>query len=211
MPLQLLLQVRCRLQVRSKLRLHRQILQRSFKVLHSSTAWLGVIFIFQLPATIFSSCHDKLVSLCLLFVVCCYARALCLPGIPGKRRRRWRCGSSCQRNQAGLQLLPESPPPMMSSSICFSQSFRYSDSTFCQNRVLEYTHRSVPNNSLSCLSSLCEQFCRFPVRYPGRCQQGYSQHQHSQPGSQHRSGSGKRQLQLASTGRISFLPSFSAP
>ena len=46
-------------------------------------------------------------------------------------------------------------------SICFSQSFRYSDSTFCQNRVLEYTHRSVPNNSLSCLSSLCEQFCRF--------------------------------------------------
>ena len=45
-------------------------------------------------------------------------------------------------------------------SIRLSKSLRNSDGSLCQNRVLEYAHRSVPNNSLGGLYSLCKLFCR---------------------------------------------------
>ena len=88
---------------------------RGFNVLISSTAWLGVIFIFQLPAMIFFLaiiihllflyCVSHRMHLCLqagsntfrgkalLFLFICRLllprrEALCLPGTPGKHRHR---------------------------------------------------------------------------------------------------------------------------
>ena len=105
----------------------------------------------------------------------------------------------------------ESPPPMMVVASVSASALATAMVPFARVRVLEYAHRSVPNNGLSSLNSLCDTVLQFSVRYPGlSCQQGYRQHQHTQPGSQHRSGSGKHQLLLQSTGRSSFLPSFSA-
>ena len=42
-------------------------------------------------------------------------------------------------------------------SICFSQSLRYSDSTFCQNRVLEYTHKMCIRDRQNGSGDICQK------------------------------------------------------
>ena len=44
-------------------------------------------------------------------------------------------------------------------SICLCKSLSYCKCTSCKCRVLEYTHRSVPYYSLSCLNSICKHLC----------------------------------------------------
>ena len=43
---------------------------------------------------------------------------------------------------------------------CLSQRFSYCNRTFCQDRILEYAHRSVPDNGLGRLHCICIQLGR---------------------------------------------------
>ena len=79
-----------------------------------ATASDGVMFIFQLPAIIFfldivfylslSHCNhlwENRIKLCCQLQP--HLAVPCPPGIPGKRRRRWRYGSSYQQSPVSSQ------------------------------------------------------------------------------------------------------------
>ena len=118
---------------------------------------------------------------------------------------------SCLQIPADLQLLRSPPPADDGSSVCLSQAFRHCNRSFCQSRVLKYTHglRSI-QRSLQILLHL-HTILQSSLRYPGLpCLRGIASTATADTSISASMGFGKSAAIVVSTGSRSFLPSFSA-
>ena len=168
----------------AELRLLRQICYKGLlRYCISSTAWLGVIFIFQLPAMIFSSCHDHTSRFsCLTGVLpdSYLSSAAATPGssLPSRNSREapppvemWLILSA---KPSWLTAAAESPPPMMVvasvSARAFATAIVPAARVGFSNTPIGPFHTTV----LACLSSLSDTVLRSsgPISHAALCQQG---------------------------------------
>ena len=91
--------------------------------------------------------------------------APCPPDTPEKRRRRWRCGSSCRPRPICMDCCCAVAAADDGGGVALSHRLGHSQGARCQSRVLEDAHGAVPDNGLGSLDGLSKQL----AWSPGRC------------------------------------------